>query len=286
MADQPTCRVLYANQLVIDQRWAWRLSDPFWRLYFNRDAGAAIADEQRRWAMPPYRAVLVPAGADLRGSCSGPVRHFYIHFETPGLSAAWIRRSFREPLVLPDDAVLRAMLDALALEAVPVYPSAPGRDGRWHVPDRPAASHGGARWTLRVQAAAAWALARALEQLAPEAVAELAGDAGADAELEPALRHIDEHLAEPLTVARLAKRCGLSVDHFGRRFARATGRTPMRYVQERRIARAADRLIHGGEGIDAIARASGFANRFHFSRLFARAVGTPPAQYRRQHRRG
>lgn len=282
MGDMPACRVLYANQLVIDQRWVWRLSDPFWRLYFNRDAGAAVAHDQRRWAMPPYRAVLVPAWGDFNGSCTAPVRHFYIHFETPGLTADWIRRACREPLVLPDDAVLRAMLDELALEAVPAYPSAPGPGGRWRVPERSAAQ-GGARWLLRVQAAAAWALARALEQVAPEAVAELSGSAP-DSELEPALSTIDERLAEPLTIARLAKRCGLSPDHFGRRFARATGRTPMRYVQERRIARAADRLIHGEEGIDAIAKASGFANRFHFSRVFTRAIGTPPAQYRRQHR--
>lgn len=272
-------RILYANQLVIDQRWVWRLCDPFWRLYFNRDSGAAVADDRRRWAMPPYRVVLVPAWGDFHGSCSAPVRHFYIHFEVPSLSAEWLRRTCREPLVLPDDPLLRAMLDQLALEAVPVYPS----DGRWRVPERPAAQ-GDARWRLRVQAAAAWSLARALEQVAPEAVAELAHSAS-DAELEPAVSVIDEHLAEALTVARLAQRCGLSVDHFARRFARATGRTPMRYVQERRIARAAERLIHGSETIDAIAQASGFANRFHFSRVFARAVGTPPAQYRRQHHR-
>lgn len=279
-----TAQVLFANQLVIDQRWVWRLSDPFWRLYFNRDAGAALASERGRLAMPPYRAALVPAWCDVRGSCSAPVRHFYIHFETPGLSAEWIRRTCREPLLLPDDAVLRAMLDELALAAVPEYPSAPGRDGRWHVPDRPSVEQGGAGWRLRIQAAAAWALARALEQIAPEAVAELAHDVS-DQALEPALRVVADHLGEPLSIARLAQRCGLSPDHFARRFAQATGRTPMRYVQEQRLARAADRLIHSQDGIEVIAKDCGFANRFHFSRCFTRAIGTPPAQYRRQHRR-
>src|SRR3954468_15683985 len=86
MAAPVACRVLYANQLVIDQRWTWRLSDPFWRLYFNRDRGAWIARERRRWELPPHRAALVPAWGDFSGGCIGPVRHFYIHFETPGLS--------------------------------------------------------------------------------------------------------------------------------------------------------------------------------------------------------
>lgn len=275
--------MLYANQLVIDQRWVFRLCDPFWRLYFNRDAGAAVADGRRRWELPPYRAVLIPAWGDVRGTCVSPVRHFYLHFETPGLPDAWVRRACREPLVLPDDAVLRAMLDALASETTPVYPdSAPG--DRWRLPECPAQG-ATAAWRLRAEAAASWALARALEQIDPQAVAELGTERGDD-EIGPALSEIDGHLGEPLSVTRLARRCGLSPDHFARRFASATGRTPMRYLQERRIAAAADRLINGEATIEAVARDAGFANRFHFTRVFTRLIGTPPAAYRRQHRGG
>mgnify|MGYP000039707678 CR=1 FL=1 len=277
------CRVLYANQLVIDQRWAFRLCDPFWRLYFNRDAGAAVADRRRRWDLPPYRAVLVPAWGDVRGSCVGPVRHFYLHFATPGLPDEWIRRACREPLVLPDDAVLRAMLDALAAETAPVYP-APAPGGGWRLPEH-SAMGATAAWRLRAEAAAAWALARALEQVDPLAVAEL-GDERDAGEVGQALTEIDAHLAEPLSVTRLARRCGLSPDHFARRFAAATGRTPMRYLQERRIAAAADRLVNSETAIEAVARDAGFANRFHFTRVFTRLIGTPPAAYRRQHRGG
>ena len=138
------CRVLYANQLVIDQRWGWRLSDPFWRLYFNRDRGSWIARERRRWELPPHRAALVPAWGDFSGGCIGPVRHFYIHFEISGLSAEWVRRHCHEPVVLGDDAPLRAMLDELAAAATPDY-LPPG--AKWHVPERPAQSLG-APWLL------------------------------------------------------------------------------------------------------------------------------------------
>jgi AraC-like DNA-binding protein len=282
MAAPVACRVLYANQLVIDQRWSWRLSDPFWRLYFNRDRGAWIGAGRRRWDLREQRAALVPAWGDFRGACIGPVRHFYIHFETPGLSAEWIRKHLREPLLLADDPALRAMLDQLAAEATPLYPVT-GADGRWRVPDRPAQAVG-APWLLRAEAAAAWALAAGLAVADPAAVAELAGRRPDD-DLEPALAEVDARLHEPLTIARLARRCGLSADHFARRFTRSIGRTPMRYVQERRIAAAAERLINSGAPIEEISRRSGFANRFHFSRVFARLIGTPPAQYRRQHRK-
>ena len=257
--DTPACRVLFAGQLVIDQKWAWRLSDPFWRLYFNRDPGSAITTTKRRWVMPPYRAALVPAWADARGSCISPVRHFYIHFETPGLPDTWIREHCPDPLLLPEDSVLRDMLDVLASEDA-------GRAG----------------WHLRVQSAAAWALARGLEQVDQDSLAELEGRAD-DAVIAQALRTIDRRLADPLTVAALAAPSGLSEDHFARRFQTATGHAVMRWIQQRRVTTAADRLIHGADPIEVIARDTGFANRFHFTRVFTRHLGTPPVAYRRQH---
>ena len=257
--EAPSCKILFANQLVIDQRWAWRLSDPFWRLYFNRDPGSAIVRQGRRQILPPYRAALVPAWCDARGTCSSPVRHFYIHFETPGLPDAWIRRSCPDPLLLPEDQVLRDLLDSLASEE-------PGRVG----------------WHLRVQSAAAWALARGLEQVDTSTLPAMSPQVD-DAVVALALRTIEKRLADPLTIAALAAPSGLSEDHFARRFARVTGRPAMRWLQERRIAAAADQLIHSRTALDDIARATGFANRFHFTRIFTRLIGTPPAAYRQQH---
>jgi transcriptional regulator GlxA family with amidase domain len=92
---------------------------------------------------------------------------------------------------------------------------------------------------------------------------------------------VDDHLAEPLTHADLAGLCHLSGDHFVRRFRDAIGRTPARYVTERRIAAAAQRLVFTRDSIDQIAEATGFGNRFYFSRVFARHMGTPPAAYRK-----
>lgn len=257
--DIPACRVLFANQLVIDQRWVWRLCDPFWRLYYNRDAGAAVAHAGRRQVVPPGRAVLVPAWCDAQGSCHSPVRHFYIHFETPGLPDAWIRRACPVPLLLPEDHVLTSMLDALAQE-----------------------DSGQAGWHLRTQSAAAWALARGLEQLDKGSLAELASG-NADPIIERALRTIEARMKDALTVATLAAPSGLTPDHFARRFQRATGHPVMRWLQQRRTTTAADRLIHSRDPLDDIARDTGFANRFHFTRVFTRLIGTPPGTYRRQH---
>lgn len=51
---------------------------------------------------------------------------------------------------------------------------------------------------------------------------------------EHALRHLDE----PLTVADLAARAGMSPRSFARHFAAATGTTPLRWLLDQRIAAA------------------------------------------------
>jgi transcriptional regulator GlxA family with amidase domain len=97
----------------------------------------------------------------------------------------------------------------------------------------------------------------------------------------PALRFVDEHLAERLTVTALARQCRLSEHHYSRVFHARLGRTPTRYIQERRVAVAAERLVSGPDPIERVAADAGFANRYHFTRVFTRCMGVPPATYRR-----
>jgi AraC-like DNA-binding protein len=266
----PGLRLLHAEQRIIDHRWSWRLCDPFFRLYRNRDDGAAMSCGTRRWAIPAGVPMLIPPWCDVRASCGRTVRHLFVHVEHTGLSPAWVRRHLPEPLVLIREHAGQPLLARLLAELARDIP--PGT-----MAHRPAQR-------LRCQAAAALAVAMALEQIASPA--ETISDAASvsDAVVLAAQRTIDAHLAEPLTIAALARAAGLSDDHFARRFQRASGRTVMRWIQERRIAAAADRLLHSDEAVEAIAQATGFANRFHFTRIFTRHIGTPPVAYRRQHR--
>ena len=93
-------------------------------------------------------------------------------------------------------------------------------------------------------------------------------------------QYIDERLEEPLSNARLAEIALSSESRFIRRFREATGRTPARYVQERRLERASELLVSTDYSIDRIAEASGFANRYYFTRVFTQRMGLPPGRYR------
>jgi len=60
--------------------------------------------------------------------------------------------------------------------------------------------------------------------------------------------------------------------------------TPAKYVQERRVAAATEKLVFSEATIDQIAEETGFANRFHFSRVFTQIMSVGPGTYRKRQR--
>lgn len=80
---------------------------------------------------------------------------------------------------------------------------------------------------------------------------------------------IDASYTRPLPLAALAAAAGVSERTLTRRFAAATGLTPLRYQQELRVERA-EHLIGQGATADAAAHAVGFADARMLRRLRAR----------------
>ncbi|MDA0564344.1 DJ-1/PfpI family protein [Streptomonospora sp. S1-112] len=100
------------------------------------------------------------------------------------------------------------------------------------------------------------------------------------ADLGATLRWMQDHLAEPLTVAEIAAHAALSPRHLSRRFRAQTGTTPLRWLLDRRVQRARELLETTGLPVERIARTTGFGTvetlRYHFGRQ----VGTTPTAYR------
>jgi AraC-like DNA-binding protein len=96
--------------------------------------------------------------------------------------------------------------------------------------------------------------------------------------------YVAAHLAEDLTLDKLAAHAGLSVHHFARAFKMSTGMPPHRYLLQQRIQRATELLEHTAQPIVDIALAVGFADQAHFSRSFHSLAGLTPSQFRRAHR--
>lgn len=99
------------------------------------------------------------------------------------------------------------------------------------------------------------------------------------------LRRAQELLASrldgALTLAALAKECGLSRGYFLQAFKAAAGCTPHRWLQQHRVATAQAMLRDSAATIAEIAILCGFVDQSHMTRVFTRLTGSSPAAWRR-----
>jgi len=114
--------------------------------------------------------------------------------------------------------------------------------------------------------------------------------ARADGELVPVERNVGdarvEAVCEALATedacqidpAGLARRLGVSREHFHRLFRVAVGMTPAHYARLARIGRA-KALLRDGHAPAEVAAQCGFADQAHFSRWFRRCFGVTPGNY-------
>lgn len=98
---------------------------------------------------------------------------------------------------------------------------------------------------------------------------------------QTATRYVRAHLAEPLTVAVLAKQCGVGSTLFAREFRQAMGTTPHRYVRRMRLERACELLRTTSLSVFEISGMVGFRGQAHFSTAFVAERGLTPTAYRR-----
>lgn len=104
---------------------------------------------------------------------------------------------------------------------------------------------------------------------------------GGGGRFDPLLTWMEDHLAEPLTVERLADQAAMSPRHFARAFTAATGVTPAKAVERLRLEAARDRVEASAEPVDQVAERTGFGDAERMRRAFLRHFGQPPQALRR-----
>ncbi|HEX7114458.1 MAG TPA: transcriptional regulator FtrA [Steroidobacter sp.] len=95
---------------------------------------------------------------------------------------------------------------------------------------------------------------------------------------------IRAHLAEPHSLASLARRANMSQRTLLRRFKEATGLAPHEWLVRERVAAAREMLESGRVGLARVAEAAGFGSQESFRRHFRLLVGVPPQTYRNRFR--
>lgn len=104
------------------------------------------------------------------------------------------------------------------------------------------------------------------------------------ASLELLLPWLEKHLAEPLSVALMARRAALSVRTLNRRFREQLGMAPLHWLLRARVRRAQSLLEITKHSVELVAEKVGFGSVSAFREQFQKIVGTSPQAYRRTFR--
>jgi transcriptional regulator GlxA family with amidase domain len=104
-----------------------------------------------------------------------------------------------------------------------------------------------------------------------------------DWRIDWAIARIEESLHQPLRVADIAGAVNLSPSQFSRLFRGATGESPARYLQLRRLERARILLETTFFTVKEVMQMVGINDPSHFSRDFARRHGVAPSRLRGVH---
>jgi AraC family transcriptional regulator len=95
------------------------------------------------------------------------------------------------------------------------------------------------------------------------------------------IAYIEEHLAEQIALATLARLVRLSPYHFCRAFKQSFGLPPHRYHNQRRIEEAKLLLAKHAPSVTEIGLTLGYGDTSSFTAAFRRATGLTPTAYHR-----
>lgn len=97
-----------------------------------------------------------------------------------------------------------------------------------------------------------------------------------------ALKYIDRHLDEPVTLKMLSEKFFFSPFYFHRLFSAIVGKSLAAYIRDRRILYACEQLANTEKSVLNIALDLGFHSSQAFSRTFKAVQGLSPNEYRKQ----
>ena len=96
------------------------------------------------------------------------------------------------------------------------------------------------------------------------------------------IAYINNHYAEPLTLAEIAEHTGLTREYFCRFFKRNMGISFLEYVNEVRLSHIYHDLFHTDQSISRLMENNGFTNQKLFNQSFKKRYGRTPSQVRKE----
>ena len=100
------------------------------------------------------------------------------------------------------------------------------------------------------------------------------------------MRFIQAHYTQELTIARIAASVSVSESECLRCFHATIGTTPIQYLRQLRVQKAAELLVDTGWKVSDIGARCGFREMSYFTKTFRELKGCTPSAYRERKRTG
>jgi len=104
--------------------------------------------------------------------------------------------------------------------------------------------------------------------------------------ISEAQAYIEENLGEKISFEELASKLAISRRNFDRRFIRATGNTPVEYLQRVKVEVAKKTLEKGRKSIFEVMNEVGYSDDKAFREVFKKITGLSPLDYRAKYNKG
>ncbi len=90
------------------------------------------------------------------------------------------------------------------------------------------------------------------------------------------IKHIDEHISEPITLSTVSDRVKLSKEYTSHIFKKETGKTVTEYINERKLFFARKMILETKYPLTYVSERVGYENYSYFSKLFKKRFGISP----------
>lgn len=257
--------------------WNWKnVRSPFARLYYVTEGEAQVELPSGIFTLTPGHLYLIPPFTTHSNICTGTFTHYYIHiYEADEKSSLFDTWDF--PIEVNsenvDSQLMQRLCDINPFLKLPqsnpdVYDNHQMLMNNLRLnQNRPYSDKVESRGILFVL------LSRFLAKATPKAEVS-------DSRIQKTIRHIRNHISEPLSLDKLSSMACMSKDHYIRMFKQATGQTPVHYIVARRMEKAELLLVTTTMPVKQLAREVGYEDTSYFNRLFRMHIGLSPQTYR------
>lgn len=104
-----------------------------------------------------------------------------------------------------------------------------------------------------------------------------------DEMVHEAQKYIEEHISDRLTIEKLSEKFNVVRRTFDRRFIKATGNTPVEYIQRVKVEAAKRAFESTRKTVNEVIYELGYADQKVFRDMFKKITGLPPLDYRNKY---